>query len=249
METFSLLLKSLDQTITRGMLEEASDAAHSVARADCPRLLRENSGILVSRLPRDEAHAFQAALAGRGFETEIVADAALPVLHETYQIQRVETREEALVLTDSLGRERVRPPTDLVFLAAGFLNRIEFKTEWRQNIETAQRSQYGPPMQKLVSKIEHVEETEQIFRMDFFFWAEPNRFHLPLSHETSIFHQGAPIRMKLRGAIELMMSDLAKLLPPERLNRPMRDPLQPRVYPSLASYENEIRWHFHRLKA
>lgn len=246
METFSLLLKSLDQTITRGMLEEASDAAHSVARADCPRLLRENSGILVSRLPRDEAHAFQAALAGRGFETEIVADAALPVLHETYQIQRVETREEALVLTDSLGRERVRPLTDLVFLAAGFLNRIEFKTEVHERLE------YGTGykgMPQVVTHREFKEETEQIFRMDFFFWAEPNRFHLVLTNETSILHQGAPIRMKLRGPIERMMSDLANLLPPERLNRPMRDPLQPRVYPSLASYENEIRWHFHRLKA
>ena len=249
METFSLLLKSLDQTITRESLEEASDSAASVARADCPRLLRENSGILVSYLPSEEAHAFQAALACRGYETEVVADAALPVLHETYQIQRVETRDEVLVLTDSMGRERIRPFTDLVFLAAGFLNRIEFKSEWRQTIETPKRSHYGPPMQKLVSKIEHVEETEQVFRMDFFFWAEPNRFHLLLTNETSIFHQGTPIRMKLRAAIERMMSDLAKLLPPERLNRPMREPAVPRVYPSLTSYENEIRWHFHRLKS
>lgn len=246
METFSLLFKSLDQTITRESLEEASDAAASVARADCPRLLRENSGILVSRLPGDEAHAFQASLAGRGFETEVVADSALPVLHETYQIQRVETRDEVLVLTDSMGRERVRPLTDLVFLAAGFLNRIEFKTEVRERLE------YGTGykgMPQVVTHREVKEETEQIFRMDFFFWAEPNRFHLLLTNETSIFHQGAPIRMKLRVAIERMMSDLAKLLPPERLNRPMRDPLQPRVYPSLASYENEIRWHFQRLKS
>lgn len=249
METFSLLLKSLEQTIPRESLEEASDAAASVARADCPRLLRENSGILVSRLPRDEAHAFQASLAERGFETEIVADAALPVLHETYQIQRVETREEALVLTDSLGRERVRPLTDLVFLAAGFLNRIEFKTELHQRLDFRGHEGRGAGMPKLVTEREFTEETEQIFRMDFFFWAEPNRFHLLLTNETSIFHQGAPVRMKFRGAIERMMSDLAKLLPPERLNRPMRDPLQPRIYPSLASYENEIRWHFHRLKA
>lgn len=249
METFSLLFKSLDQTITRESLEEASDAATSVARADCPRLLRENSGILVSRLPGDEAHAFQASLAGRGFETEVVSDALLPVLHETYQIQRVETRDEVLVLTDSLGRERVRPLTDLVFLAAGFLNRIEFKTELHQRLDFRGHEGRGAGMPKLVTERELKEETEQIFRMDFFFWAEPNRFHLLLTNETSIFHQGAPIRMKLRVAIERMMSDLAKLLPPERLNRPMRDPLQPRVYPSLASYENEIRWHFQRLKS
>lgn len=246
METFSLLLKSLDQTITRESLEEASDAAASVARADCPRLLRENSGILVSHLPSEEAHAFHAALAGRGFDTEVVADAAIPALHETYQIQRVETREEVLVLTDSMGRERIRPLTDLVFLAAGFLNRIEFKTEVHQKLEFGTGYKGAP---QLVTEREFKEETEQIFRMDFFFWTEPNRFHLLLTNETSIFHQGAPIRMKLRGAIERMMSDLAMLLPPGRLNRPMRDPLFPRVYPSLASYENEIRWHFRQLKA
>lgn len=246
METFSLLFKSLDQTITRESLEEASDAAASVARADCPRLLRENSGILVSRLPRDEAYAFQASLAGRGFETEVVADAALPILHETYQIQRVETRDEVLVLTDSMGRERVRPLTDLVFLAAGFLNRVEFKTEVHERLE------YGTGykgMPQVVTHRELKEETEQIFRMDFFFWSEPNRFHLHLTNETSIFHQGTPIRMKLRGVIERMMSDLAMLLPPERLNRPMREPTRSRVYPNLTSYENEVRWHFHRLKA
>lgn len=248
METYSLLLKSLDQTITRESLEEASDAAHSVARADCPRLLRENSGILVSRLPQDEARAFQAALAGRGYETEVVADAALPMLHESFQVQRVETREEVLVLTDSMGRERVRPLTDLVFIAAGFLNRIEFKTELHQRLDFRGHEGRGAGMPKLVTEREFKEETEQIFRMDFFFWAEPNRFHLHLTKETSIFHQGTPIRMKLRGAIDRMMSDLAKLLPPERLNRPMRDPSLPRVYPSPASYENEIRWHFHRLK-
>lgn len=249
METFSLLFKSLDQTITRESLEVASDAAASVARADCPRLLRENSGILVSRLPRDEAHALQAALAGRGYETEVVSDASLPVLHETYQVQRVEIREEALVLTDSMGRERLRPLTDLVFLAAGFLNRIEFKTEVHQRLDFRGHEGRGAGMPKLVTEREFKEETELVFRMDFFFWSEPNRFHLVLTNETSIFHQGAPIRMKLRGAIERMMSDFAKLLPPERLNRPLRDPLQPRVYPSLASYENEIRWHFHRLKS
>lgn len=249
METFSLLLKSLDQTISRESLEEASDAAPSVARADCPRLLREMSGILVSRLPKEEAHAFRASLAGRGFETEVVADAQLPVLHETYQVQRVETRNEVLVLTDSMGRERIRPLADLVFIAAGFLNRIEFKTEWHQHLEFRGHEGRGGGMPRLVTEREFKEETEQVFRLDFFFWTEPNRLHLLLTKETSIFHQGAPVRMKLSETIERMMSDLSKLLPPERRNRPMRGPSSPFVYPNLTSYENEIRWHFHRLRS
>ena len=50
METFSLLQESLDQSIDRQSLEDASDAAPSVARADCGRLQRELFGILISRL-------------------------------------------------------------------------------------------------------------------------------------------------------------------------------------------------------
>ena len=109
METFSLLQESLDQSIDRQALEDASDAAPSVARADCARILRELSGIVVSRLERDEALAFQAELQRRNFPTSVVADNELPVLHESFQIQRIEIRGEVLVLTDSIGRERVRP--------------------------------------------------------------------------------------------------------------------------------------------
>jgi hypothetical protein len=46
METFSLLQTSLDQTIDRQSMEEASVAVRSVARADCAKLQRELFGIL-----------------------------------------------------------------------------------------------------------------------------------------------------------------------------------------------------------
>lgn len=244
METFSLLQESLDQSIDRQMLEDASDAAPSVARADCARMQRELFGIVVSRLERDEALAFQAALKHRNFPTTVVADNELPLLHESLQIQRIEHRGEVLVLTDSMGRERTRPLTDLVFLAGGFLNRIEFKTEWHQRMEfTGYRG-----MPQFVTASESNEENELQFRLDFFFWSAPNRLHAALRKETAIFHQGKPLRLKDRPALEEMMASLAKLLPPERLNLGMRDPRSGRIYPNLPGYEKEIRWHFHQLK-
>jgi hypothetical protein len=36
-------------------------------------------------------------------------------------------------------------------------------------------------------------------------------------------------------------------MPPERMNAFLRDPAGGRVYSNLAAYENEIRWHFHRI--
>lgn len=246
METFSLLQTSLDQSIVRQSLEDASDAAPSVARADCARMQRELFGILVSRLGRDEALAFQAELKRRDFPTEVVADKDLPVLHESFQIQRIELRGEALVLTDSMGRERPRPLTDLVFLAGGFLNRIEFKTEWHQRLDFSAAEGRGMP--RLTNEREYREETELQFRLDFFFWAAPNRLHAALGKETAIFHQGKPLRLRDRAALIELMSALAKLLPPERLNAGLRDPQTGRIYPGFQRYEEEIRWHFHRLK-
>lgn len=248
METFSLLQTSLDHMIDRQSLEEASVAARSVARADCARLQRELFGILVSRLERDEALAFQAALAKCGFPTEVVADRELPVLHESFQIQRIERRGEVLILTDSMGRERARQLTDLVFLAAGFFHRIEFKTEWRQHLDFGGGAQDGRGMPQFVTEREYREETELLFRLDFFFWSEPNRLHAMLGPETAIFHEGKPLRLKDRAGLEALMVAMAALLPPERLNSWLRDPKKGRVYPNLSCYEEEIRWHFHRLK-
>lgn len=45
------------------------------------------------------------------------------------------------------------------------------------------------------------------------------------------------------------MTAMASLLPPERLNAELRDHDAWRVHTNLRSYENGIRWNFHRLKA
>ena len=245
MNTFSLLLVSLDQTIDRDTLEDASATVPSVARADCARLHRELCGILVSQLPKDDALAFQAALKQRNFPTESIADDDLPALHGSLQIQRIELRGEVLILTDSMGLERIKPLTDLVFLAAGFLNRLKFKTEWHQHMD------FGPGgkgMPKMVTEREFTEETELEFRLDFFFWSAPNRLHVNLGKETAIFHQGKPLRMRDATGLRELTSAMAQLLPPERLNAYLRNPYSRPIYPNLPSYEKEIRWHFHRLK-
>jgi hypothetical protein len=41
--------------------------------------------------------------------------------------------------------------------------------------------------------------------------------------------------------------DLQELLPPERVGAGLRRSDTKTFYPSLRSYEEEIRWHFHRL--
>lgn len=245
METFSLLQTSLDQVIDRRALEDASVVVPSVARADCARLQRELFGIVVNGLPHQEAIAFQAELARRDFPTEVVADRELPVLHESFQIQRIERRGEVLVLTDSMGRERARPLTDLVFLAAGFLNCVEFKTEVDYHFDYNPRGKSFP---KWVRESEFRGKPALRFRVDFFLWASPNRMHANLGEETAIFHEGRALRLRDDESLRKLLVAMASLLPAERLNSCLREPGIKRIYPNLQCYEEEIRWHFRRLK-
>jgi hypothetical protein len=245
METYSLLQESLDQTIERAALEDATDAVRSIARMDCPRILRERSGILISGLERDDALAFQAALKRHHFPTTVVNDNQLPLLHESFQIQRIEQREEVLVFTDSMGRLRTKPVSDLVFLAAGFLRRIEFKTETQLKLNP--RTDGEGPM--FITERETHEEAATEFRLDFFFTAAPHRLNALLCAETAIFFQGQPVRMKNQVAMDGLLAAMGRLLPPERLNSVLRDPASAGIFPNSHCYEKEIRWHFHRLIA
>ena len=245
METFSLIQDSLDQTLTLEALEVASDAVGSITRMDAAKLWDEKSGIFMTGMERGEAVGFQAALKAVGFPTTLVADHELPQLHESFQVQRIDLKQEVLVLTDALGRVRSRPLTDLVFLSAGWIRRIACKTEWSQHFGL---SNDGRRSSMLLNERIYHEEPEMLFRMDFFFWSEPNRLHIQLTDENAAFFQGAVVRLKKADALQALLAAMADLLPPQRLNSVLRKPSIDKVYPSLMSYEKEIRWHFHRLE-
>ncbi len=244
MKTYSLLQTSLESTIDRQALEEASVAVRSVARTDCAGIQRKLFGIVISHLEKSEALIFQEQLARRNFPTALVADDDLPVLEESFQVQRIEQSGEVLALTDSLGRVRERPVDELAFLAAGYFHRIECKTEWHERLEFG-TGYKGMP--QLVSEREYREDEELSFRIDFFFKSPPNRINAVLEDETAVFHEGKPLRLGDRTGLENLMRAMGNLLPPERLNSWLRDPAGGRIYPDFQCYENEIRWHFHRL--
>lgn len=246
METFSLIQDSLDQTLTLEALEAASDAVSTITRMDAAKLWGEKSGIFMTGMERGEAVAFQTALKAVGFATTLVADNELPQLHESFQVQRIDLKAEVLVLTDSLGRVRSRPLTDIVFLSAGWIRRIACKTGSSQYFGFSDDARRSPMLRN--ERVYH-EEPEMLFRMDFFFWSEPNRLHMQLNDENAAFFQGAVVRLKKFDALQALLSAMADLMPPQRLNTVLRKPSAELVYPSLMSYEKEIRWHFHQLKS
>ena len=247
MSTFSLLQVSLDQTIDLDSLEEASDSAPSVARADCAYMQRNLFGIVVSGLPFEEAGAFQLALKQRGFATEVVADHELPVLHEPFTVQRIILKKDALVFTDTMGREQSRPIEDLVFLAGGFMTQCKTKSEWKmgiRHISTSEGSLDLPTPEKQRKQVDVPE-----FRLDFFFWSSPNRLRASVSAESMMFFHDRPLRLRDTVLLLGAMLDLQELLPPERVGSGLKRTDAKNFYPSLRSYEEEIRWHFQRLKS
>ena len=49
--------------------------------------------------------------------------------------------------------------------------------------------------------------------------------------------------------LTVLLVDLQALLPPERMNRCLRELSLTEVYPRLRAYEEELRWAFYRLGA
>lgn len=246
MATYSLLQVSLDQTIDRESLEDASVVARSVARADCAKIQRELFGVMITGLPHEEALALKAELKRRNFPTTVVLDDDLPILHDPFTIQRIEVKGEVLLFTDFMRHEHPRAMKELVFIAGGFIRRVEFKTDRELKVSPQASTRGGAPS---ISITHHAwEETAVEFRVDFFFLGSPNRLRANLAAETSIFYQGEPLRLRQSARLLEMMAALRSLVPPDRSNSGLKTADADFVYPSLQSYEKEIRWHFHRLK-
>ncbi len=246
MTTFSLLQESLTSRISREVLEEVSTGVPSIARADCARMSQDLFGIVVSGLPLEEANTFQAALKQHGFPTHVVADSEIPLLHDAFTIQRIDISENALTFTDAMGRESIRPLVDLVFIAGGFLSRakmvsklvLQSRDAWEQN------STHVP-------RLESRKVTEEFpeFRLDFFFTTAPHRLRTTVSAESIMFFRDRPVRPRDTALLLGAILDLRELLPPDRLSEGLKQSDTRTYYPSLNSYEEEIRWHFHGFKA
>lgn len=247
---FSILQTSLDQEIPLAALEAAADASESIVRADVLALHRDLFGIIVSALPFAEAQAIHAALKGHGVPTAIVADDDLPVLHEPFTIQRIHFGKDELLFTDMMGREQFRPIADLVFVAGGFLIETKSKSKFAPAPGLLDARTSSGEWQPPTSTREYSVEEMRTFRLDFFFTTDaPNRLRASVSTESMMFFRDRPVRLRDTALLLGAMMDLQDLLPPERLGSGLLRADTDTVYPSKRSYEEEIRWHFHRLNS
>lgn len=244
---FSLLLHALEPKPDRKALEEITVNVPSVARADAAGILRGWFGIVSSGLSIEDATAFQAGLRTLGCETDIVADGDIPSLHQDFRCHLIDLSGESIILTNAMNRRQERRRDEFVFAAAGIVERerpvsdYEMQTEVRYTQNGAYTYQVPTRVTKFVEK--------DFFRIDLFFSRKPHRISLEMDKDSLITYGGRPIRMKNRTELAVLLADLKSLLPPERMNRCLRELSTEPSYPSLQTYEEEIRWAFHRLGA
>ena len=245
--SFSLLLHALEPKPDREALEEITVNVPSVARADAAGILRGWFGIVSSGLSIEDATAFQAGLRTLGCETDIVADGDIPSLHPDFRCHLIDLTAESLILTTAMNRRQERGRGEFVFAAAGIVERERpvSATELQSEVRYFEGGAYTVQVPTRVSKT--VGKT--YFRIDLFFSHEPHRVSLEMDDMSVITYGGRPIRMKNRTELTVLLADLKSLLPPERMNRCLRELSTEPAYPSLQTYEEEIRWAFHRLGA
>ncbi len=243
--TYALLQLSLDQTISRQELEEASLAAPSVARADCALLQRELFGVVVDKLPYEEAEALQAALRARNFPTELVEQSALPVLPPPKRETALRLADAGLVLVDLYGHETLYPKEQFVFGAAGYVLRLRQRVAG-QHEEVVYRGRYGTRTRTVTDyRLQDVPE----FRLEMFFSAEPYRLQWVLDPDNTIHVHARPVSFRAQDRLDELIRQLAALFPAERLNLGIRKLSAGEyfVYPSVRAFEEEIVWSFYRL--
>jgi hypothetical protein len=245
--SFSLLLRDLEHPPSRQQLEEISVHVPGISKADCAGFLEHWCGIVVSNLELSDAQSFQAALRGVGYETDLVLDRDIPSLHSDFRCQRLTITEHSILLTNAMGRSSNRPLQDLVFAAAGVVEKQKLVTKFRTEIETrySDYGNYSVPVEK-----RYKQEADKIFfRIDLFFSTEPHRVSLEIDHESVLFYADRPMRLKDTLNLKILMTDLHALLPPDRVNTSIRQRSMDHTYSTMNAYEEEIRWAFYRLGA
>jgi hypothetical protein len=210
-------------------------------------ILRDWFGIVISGLVIEDATVFQAGLRTLGCETDIVPDADIPSLHPDFRCHIIELTGESIILTTAMNRRQERTRDEFVFAAAGIVERERSVSDYEMQPEVRffEGGAYTVQVPTRVSK--PVEK--DYFRIDLFFTNAPHRISLEMDRDSVITYGGRPLRMKNRTELTVLLVDLASLLPPERMNRGLRELSTETLYPSMHAYEEEIRWSFYRLGA
>lgn len=121
----AVLLRSETRPTPEQIRRAFSSFSH-LTDADAIRLAANAEGVLMRRLPVDEARAFHRALSAEGVDAACVPEANLPALPKTIALHRIELTDSDLVIFDQIGRAEKIPWEMIPLIALGSLMHIGF---------------------------------------------------------------------------------------------------------------------------
>jgi hypothetical protein len=123
---YSVLQKDLEPP-SSDQLKNAFRGVPGLTAYDAVVMCKHCFGILVKDFELAQANALQQGLAGQGVEAEVVDEATLPRLPETFFIHQVDCKPDMLLVYDQLGRVAEVKWEDIHLIAAGRVVLAEFK--------------------------------------------------------------------------------------------------------------------------
>jgi hypothetical protein len=245
--TCSLLQKSLEPP-TIEQLKLAFRGVPGLTEMDAYTLGRDAFGILARSFEPARAEALKLALAGQGIETEVVADASLPVLPEARLVHRIDCTPDGLLIYDPLNRSFPLQWENVMLIAAGQANLTEFN-----DIRTEKRVPrygyrgYGPAYETVVEH-QTKEEHHDRWLLEVVISGAGLRYSVNADAAKGLLFLGLGERRTndLTANFKLLVRDMLKGAPQAAINRGAyflrENSTDPFYYPGKKAFYEEMVW-------
>lgn len=155
-----------------------------------------------------------------------------------------------MTLGDVYGRERELPLAECAFAAAGRVAIERTRRTPTMELDVRNYGRWGQAISMVPTTRKEAVEALQ-FRIELYFPRDPLRVEWTLEEARVARLNGWPVRWRDTERLHEFLGELRAALPPERINRGLArfDTADAPLYPNLLCFEEEIIWHFHRLRA
>jgi len=224
----------------------------TLTRQDADVLAKDGFGVLVEKLPFNDAVAIQQELQARGVATYVVDQAELPKLPAAKVTRRIDCLDEHLVVHDALGRPRPLPWAKVRVVAAGFVMFTEFRRV-RQQYTIAVPGVGGLGSFRPVVMTDFSDKEFQNARLllELLVEADPPRYQAE-ARALQYTYLGARQAGTAAQNFVTLVRDLLGLAPGASLNRGAAavaaDPPRTFSYPTRHAFEEETVWLLWNLK-
>ncbi|HXD01276.1 MAG TPA: hypothetical protein VN048_18200 [Verrucomicrobiae bacterium] len=249
----SVMQKNLEPP-TMEQLKQAFCKVPGLTAVDASIFSRDAFGILARSFELERAQALQSALAAQGVETEVVEDGALPVLPEARLVHRIDCTPDALVIYDPLGRSFPLKWENVMLIAAGRVNLVEFKdVRTETKVQGRSYGRFGGGDKTIVNH-DLKEERHDRWLLEFVITGAGLRYNVNADVARPMLFQGLGERRTndLAANFKLLVQDMVNGAPGAAVNRGAyylrENSAEPFYYPTKKAFYDEMTWLLWKMK-